>query len=357
MISVLWLLPKGEASAVRTCLGRSAFLFFVASSSDSTMSLRPVVFIGSSSEGRPVAEAIQTTLNGNEVEAVLWTTLFEPSYLTIEALDQKSDDFDFALFVFSSDDVLESRGTRGPAPRDNILLEFGLFVGRLGRERVFYAFRSGDRPKLPSDLAGTTGVEYTGSGAFGLEPAVAKLSQQLRKRMVELGPRSRVPEPPAIRLDFGYLGEVQPTERGWVVGHDNPGGPLPVIDVLYDQRFARCLVMDAPDGAYMDCKLLYAVRAREVEFLCGGDLGVFYAGINIWKPGHGKIELAYLRAAGWDNHFETFNDNEWFVSYGSKALDRGWRSVQMSIRLSLGGHSRRKVGNTRSFPLSACAGA
>ena len=107
----------------------------------------------------------------------------------------------------------------------------------------------------------------------------------------------------------------------------------------------------------MDCKLFYAVRAREVEFLCGGDLGVFYAGINIWKPGHGKIELAYLRAAGWDNHFETFNDNEWFVSYGSKALDRGWRSVQMSIRLSLGGHSRRKVGNTRSFPLSACAGA
>ena len=134
MISVLWLLPKGEASAVRTCLGRSAFLFFVASSSDSTMSLRPVVFIGSSSEGRPVAEAIQTTLNGNEVEAVLWTTLFEPSYLTIEALDQKSDDFDFALFVFSSDDVLESRGTRGPAPRDNILLEFGLFVGRTGGE-------------------------------------------------------------------------------------------------------------------------------------------------------------------------------------------------------------------------------
>src|SRR6516164_5447019 len=161
MISVLWLLPKAEKQARCELASEGPrLLFFIASSLDSPMSVRPVVFIGSSSEGRPVAEAIQTTLNGNEVEAVLWTTLFEPSYLTIEALDQKAGDFDFALFVFSSDDVLESRGTRGPAPRDNILLEFGLFVGRLGRERVFYAFRSGDRPKLPSDLAGTTGVEY-----------------------------------------------------------------------------------------------------------------------------------------------------------------------------------------------------
>ena len=98
------------------------------------MRVRPVVFIGSSSEGGLVAEAIQTSLNGSEVEAVLWTALFEPGYLTIEALDQKADDFDFAVFVFSSDEVLESRGTRGPAPRDNILLELGLFVGRTGGE-------------------------------------------------------------------------------------------------------------------------------------------------------------------------------------------------------------------------------
>jgi predicted nucleotide-binding protein len=34
--------------------------------------------------------------------------------------------FDFALFVFSGDDAIESRGAATRAPRDNVLLEYGL---------------------------------------------------------------------------------------------------------------------------------------------------------------------------------------------------------------------------------------
>ena len=279
-----------------------------------------------------MAGAIQTALNCAEVEAVMWMTLFEPGYMTIEALDQKSSDFDFAVFVLSADDVLESRGVKSPAPRDNLLLEFGLFVGRLGRDRVFYAFRSGDRPKLPSDLAGATGVEYAETGAFGLEPAVAKPSQQLKKRIIDLGPRSRVPSLPAIRLDFGYLPEVPPIDRGWVSGHNSPGGPLPVVNVLHDQRFGRCLVMKAEDGAYMDFDLPYPVRGREVEFVCRGDLWTFYAVINILKPEHDRIERGYLRISSRDNRFSRFNDREWFVRYRSSGIENGWRSVEMSIQ-------------------------
>jgi len=294
------------------------------------MNARPIVFIGSSTEGYPVAEAIQTSLSG-EAEAVIWKTLFEPGYVTIEALDEKSSDFDFAIFVLSSDDVLESRGLKHSAPRDNLLLEFGLFVGRLGRDRVFFAFRSGDRPKLPSDLAGTTGIEYAETGTFGLEPAVAKLSQQLRKRFNELGSRSRVPRLPAIRRDFSYLPEVPVTERGWTAGHNNPGGPLPAVDVHQDQRFGRCLVMHAPDDAYLDHALPYPLRARDIEFVCLGDKWAFYAVINIWKPGYNKIERAYLRIAAWDNRIWKFSDSEWFVRYRSSPLERGWLSVEMSV--------------------------
>jgi len=294
------------------------------------MNTRAVVFIGSSTEGYPVAEAIQASLSG-EVEAVIWKTLFEPGYFTLETLEQKSAEFDFAVFVLSSDDVLEARGSRLSAPRDNLLLEFGLFVGRLGRDRVFFAFQSGDRPKLPSDLAGVTEIQYEAPGAFGLQPAVAKLSQQLRKRFKELGPRSRLPPMPEMGLDFSYLPEVQPAERGWIAGHNNPQGPLPVVEVHQDPRFGRCLAMDAPDGAYLDYNLPYPVQAREMHYVCRGDRWVFYAVINIWKSKDNRLERVYLRIAGWENRIAKFNDNEWSVIYRSCALERGWLGIEMSI--------------------------
>ena len=75
-------------------------------------------------------------------------------------MDEKASDFDFAVLIFSGDGVLESRGATCKAPRDNILFEMGLFVGRLGRGLTFYLFKPRERPNLPSDLAGTTGVEY-----------------------------------------------------------------------------------------------------------------------------------------------------------------------------------------------------
>jgi hypothetical protein len=292
--------------------------------------MRPVVFIGSSKEGLPVAEAIQNALS-EEAEPVLWKTLFEPGDLTIEALEQKSFEFDFAVFILSSDDVLESRGSRGPAPRDNLLLEYGLFVGRLGRDRVFYAFRSGDRPKLPSDLAGTTGVEYAGSGAFGLDTAVVNASKQIRMRIAKLGERSRLPLPPVIRLDFSYLPEVAPTERRWVVDRDIPSDPVPVVGVNDDPRFGRCLSMTAPGSGYMHLDLPYPVPARDVQFLCVGYDWAVYAAVHAWKPGHGGIERAFLRAAGWENRFSRYSDNEWFVMHRSTLIERGWQSIQMSI--------------------------
>jgi hypothetical protein len=67
--------------------------------------------------------------------------------------------FDFGLFLFEPDDVVESRGTTIEAPRDNVIFELGLFMSRLGVKRAF-AMAPRGRVKVLSDVAGLKLIEY-----------------------------------------------------------------------------------------------------------------------------------------------------------------------------------------------------
>ena len=74
----------------------------------------------------------------------------------MNALDQ----FDFAIMVLSPDDLLETRNESFVSPRDNVIFELGLFMGRLGRSRTFIVQEQNANLKLPSDLAGITVSPY-----------------------------------------------------------------------------------------------------------------------------------------------------------------------------------------------------
>ena len=52
--------------------------------------------------------------------------------------------------------MTESRGKPWPVPRDNVIFELGLFMGRLGKERAILMEPRDEDVKLPSDLAGVT---------------------------------------------------------------------------------------------------------------------------------------------------------------------------------------------------------
>lgn len=138
------------------------------------------MFIGSSREGLEVARALQFELQ-NEVDSTIWSQgVFGLSEGTLEALEAQAHDFDFAALVLTPDDLLTTRGESGNAPRDNVVFEAGLFMGALGRKRVFLVACRDDDLDLPTDLAGITLAEYNRREDGNLIAAVGPVATNMR---------------------------------------------------------------------------------------------------------------------------------------------------------------------------------
>lgn len=68
--------------------------------------------------------------------------------------------FDFAVLVLTPDDLVNSRELETFGPRDNVIFELGLFMGRLGRSRTFILHPSAAGLKIPTDLSGVITAQY-----------------------------------------------------------------------------------------------------------------------------------------------------------------------------------------------------
>ncbi len=149
---------------------------------------RPRLFIGSSSEALPTARALCEALE-RDAETTLWDDgIFEPSLTPLESLVKKLDDFDFAVLVASGDDSTVSRGIAAPSPRDNVLLELGMFIAKLGRHRTFVVSKREPHAKFPSDLAGVEIVTFEERQYQNPKAQVAAASNRIRTAMSTLGP-------------------------------------------------------------------------------------------------------------------------------------------------------------------------
>jgi Predicted nucleotide-binding protein containing TIR-like domain len=121
---------------------------------------KPSVFVGSSTEGLEFARAVRTLL-APDAEVTLWNEgLFVLGSTFIETLVNSLPRFDFAIIVLTQDDWVSSRHIESFGPRDNVLFELGLFMGRLGRSRTFILHQSSSTLKIPTDLAGVTTATF-----------------------------------------------------------------------------------------------------------------------------------------------------------------------------------------------------
>lgn len=118
------------------------------------MALR--VFIGSSTEAKNAMEELAEWIEDIGHTPCPWTDhhLFPLGSTTFESLHQIAQQVDAAIFIFSDDDIIWYRGDKSKSPRDNVLLEYGLFSGSLGERSV--AIASTGQPRLATDLLGIT---------------------------------------------------------------------------------------------------------------------------------------------------------------------------------------------------------
>lgn len=150
----------------------------------------PRVFVISSSEAMDVARAVRKNLDAEDMHVYLWDQgTFAISDYPVSSLEDAIERADFAIAVAKADDVLVMRNETHKVPRDNVHFEYGMSVGRIGKERSFLLVEADSKVKLASDLAGLTTVRYQGADKDKMERTVAKACDFVRDRIEFIGVR------------------------------------------------------------------------------------------------------------------------------------------------------------------------
>ena len=149
---------------------------------------RPKLFIGSSKQSVDVANLVADRLQADDcAEVRVWDEgIFSLNQGFLERLLGILVEFDFAVLIWAADDVTESKGESKASPRDNVIFECGLFMGALGRERVFIVHDQSIEVKIPSDLAGVSLATFDGAlVANDGEAAVRRACNLIKKEILK----------------------------------------------------------------------------------------------------------------------------------------------------------------------------
>ena len=121
---------------------------------------KPKVFIGSSVESLPIADAIAENLEF-DAEVTIWRNgTFNLSSNALDDLIAKAKSVDFSIFIFSPDDLTIMRSREKYVVRDNVVFELGLFIGAIGKNRCFIVKPRDVDLHFPSDLLGITPTDF-----------------------------------------------------------------------------------------------------------------------------------------------------------------------------------------------------
>lgn len=162
---------------------------------------RRTMFIASSSEASDVAYAVKAQFERRDVEVDIWLeSTFDVNQGTLASLLNLSAYYDFAVAVFSRDDVAQVRNQTVHVTRDNVIFEFGLFLGRLGPHRAFFIAEKG--VDVFSDWNGITTVQF--ERRANLDAAVGGACDRVAGELAKLDRMATFTLLPTTSLAVGY---------------------------------------------------------------------------------------------------------------------------------------------------------
>lgn len=167
------------------------------------MELKPRIFIGSSSEGLRIAGFVKQQMS-DWAECTIWNEKvfrFNKSYF--ETLTNIINFFDYGIVVVTGDDFTQSRDKVFDAPRDNVIFEFGLFLGRLGRSKVFFLRQEGS--KIPSDLLGISLPVFPVKAGAARNKALREICDQIKDELQKRNETFELGLLPSVSLAYGYF--------------------------------------------------------------------------------------------------------------------------------------------------------
>ena len=122
------------------------------------------IFLGSSSEAKDFMEDVALKLQELGCDTLMWTDtgkgIFVPGTNTIDALIEITKRVEAAIFIFNADDKTWNKNSSlegASTVRDNVLFEYGLFTGALGKKKVCFVCK--DHPEVATDLKGITYID------------------------------------------------------------------------------------------------------------------------------------------------------------------------------------------------------
>jgi hypothetical protein len=147
--------------------------------------MKPRIFIGSSTESLKIAECIQSNLDYDSFPEIWTQNIFQLSKSSIESLFEELSKIDFAIFVLTPDDVVKIQDDLKAVARDNVIFELGLFMGKLGRDRVFFLIPRHANIHLPTDLLGIEPGTYDANHP-NLTASLGPFSTKIKEKIYNL---------------------------------------------------------------------------------------------------------------------------------------------------------------------------
>jgi len=156
------------------------------------------IFIGSSRESTDAMDWVARSLEDLGHQPVKWNEfgLFPPGEYILSRLLEISQAVDAAIFIFAETDEIWYRGDTLWQPRDNVLIEWGLFAGQLGPKKCIICTEGS--PKISTDLRGLLVIEIG-------EARRNRASFELQKWISGLEAKPVDPKPSSILLQSKVL--------------------------------------------------------------------------------------------------------------------------------------------------------